>query len=137
MRSAIEVLKAMPGKRKIAIVGDMRELGSIAPEAHQDILNLLAKNCTVICAFGPLYEAALQQLPAHNKAQAAFHHFTNREELTAFIIPKIGPGDVILIKGSQNTITLEKVSIELLADRSLAAKILPRQYGKWKYQDHE
>ncbi len=137
MRSAIEVLKAMPGKRKIAIVGDMRELGSIAPEAHQDILTLLAKNCTVICAFGPLYEAALQNLPAHTKAQAAFHHFKSREALTDFIIPKIGPGDVILIKGSQNTITLEKVSIELLADRSLAAKILPRQYGKWKHQDHE
>lgn len=137
MKAAIEVLKNIPGKRHIAIVGDMRELGSLAPEAHLEMLTILAKECDIVCTFGPNYEAALTHLPAHTKAHAAFHHFQSREAIVDFITPKLQKDDIILIKGSQNTITLEKVSIKLMAHPELAKAVLPRQYGKWKHADRE
>lgn len=137
MKAAIEVLKNIPGKRHIAIVGDMRELGTITPEAHLEMLTILAKECDIVCTFGPNYEAALAHLPAHTKAQAAFHHFQAREAIVDFITPKLQKDDIILIKGSQNTITLEKVSIKLMAHPELAKQVLPRQYGKWKHTDRE
>ncbi len=137
MKAAIEVLKNIPGKRHIAIVGDMRELGNITPEAHLEMLTILAKECDIVCTFGPNYEAALLHLPAHTKAQAAFHHFQIREDIVAFITPKLQKEDIILIKGSQNTITLEKVSVKLMAHPEMAKQVLPRQYGKWKHTDRE
>ena len=137
MRAAIEILKNIPGKRHIAIVGDMRELGDLTPQAHLDILTLLAKECDIICAFGPYYQEALTHLPPHTKAHAAFHHFQTREDIVNFITPKLQTEDIILIKGSQNTITLEKVSIKLMKHPEYAKKVLPRQYGKWKHQDRE
>ncbi len=137
MKAAIEVLKNIPGKRHIAIVGDMRELGNITPEAHLEMLTILAKECDIVCTFGPNYESALSHLPAHTKAQAAFHHFQSREDIVAFITPKLQKEDIVLIKGSQNTITLEKVSVKLMAHPEMAKQVLPRQYGKWKYTDRE
>lgn len=137
MKAAIEVLKNIPGKRHIAIVGDMRELGNLTPQAHLEMLTILAKECDIVCTFGPNYEAALLQLPAHTKAQAAFHHFQSREDIVAFITPKLQKDDIILIKGSQNTITLEKVSVKLMANPEMAKQVLPRQYGKWKHTDRE
>lgn len=137
MKAAIEVLKNMPAKRHIAIVGDMRELGAITAQAHKEILTILAKECDIVCTFGPYYEEAMKNLPAHIKAQAAFHHFQTREEIVAFITPKLHEEDVVLIKGSQNTITLEKVSIKLMKHPEQAKHVLPRQYGKWRKRDRE
>ncbi len=135
MKAAVEVFKNLPAKRRIAIVGDMRELGPVAEQAHSEILTLLAKECEVICMLGPNYEKAFQNLPSHVRHQAALHHFKSREEIIHFILPKVAPGDLILVKGSQNTILLERVSAKLLADPLSAAALLPRQYGKWLRQD--
>lgn len=135
MKAALEVFKNLSAKRRIAIVGDMRELGPITERAHSDILTLLAKECEIICMLGPNYSQAFKDLPSHVKHQAAFHHFQTRQEIVHFILPKISPGDLILVKGSQNTILLENVSAKLLADPQSAALFLPRQYGKWLYQD--
>ena len=135
MKAALEVFKNLPAKRKIAIVGDMRELGPVAERSHNEILTLLAKESEIVCMLGPNYEKAFQDLPSHVRHQAALHHFETREDIVKFIVPKIAPGDLILIKGSQNTILLEKVSAKLLADPSTASTTLPRQYGKWLSQD--
>lgn len=131
MKMSLEVLRTLPARRKIAIAGDMRELGDITEEAHQEMLNQLGNVCNLVITFGPYYGAAMQKLPSQKRSQAAFQHFDNREELIKFIVPKVGPGDIVLIKGSQNTIMLEKVSIKLMADPTQASKLLPRQYGSW------
>lgn len=131
MKSALEVLRDLPAKRKVAIVGDMRELGAITAEAHREILDQLGNVCSLVITLGPNYAEALKSIPEHKRSQAAFHHFENRDELIAFVIPKISEGDIVLIKGSQNTIMLEKVTAKLMAEPERAHELLPRQYGKW------
>ncbi|MBI4836727.1 MAG: UDP-N-acetylmuramoyl-tripeptide--D-alanyl-D-alanine ligase [Candidatus Abawacabacteria bacterium] len=132
MKMSLEILRNLPAKRRIAIVGDMRELGDITQEAHVDMLSCLGNVCDLVIAFGPYYAEALAHQPKHNRNQASFKHFLTREEIVDFITPKLSEGDIVLVKGSQNTIMLEKVSEQLMADPSKAKDLLPRQYGKWK-----
>lgn len=131
MKAALEVLRDLPAKRKVAIVGDMRELGAMTAQAHTDILDQLGNVCTLVIGLGPYYGEAFKKIPSHKRSQAAFHHFDDRNELIRFIIPKISEGDLVLIKGSQNTIMLEKVTAKLMAEPERAKELLPRQYGKW------
>ena len=132
MKMSMEIFRTLPAKRKIAIVGDMRELGEITLESHTEILNNLLSMCELVITLGPNYAEAIEHLGKYNHNQAAIKSFLSREELIDFIVPKVAEGDLILIKGSQNTIMLEKVSIRLMADPSKADELLPRQYGKWK-----
>ncbi len=131
MKAALEVLRDLPAKRKVAIVGDMRELGALTAQAHNEILDQLGNVCTLVITLGPNYAEAIKHLPEHKRSQAAFHHFLDRSELINFVTPKISEGDLVLIKGSQNTILLEKVTEKLMAEPEKAKELLPRQYGKW------
>ncbi len=100
MRAAIALLgQAQPGKhgRRIAVLGDMRELGEDAAALHAGLAEPLAeaKVDTVFLA-GPLMEALNEALPKAKRggyAEAA-------DRLEPLLLDAIQPGDVIMIKGS-------------------------------------
>ncbi len=100
MRAAIATL-ANVGKpekaRRIAVLGDMLELGPQAPEIHAGLAKDLveAKIDLVFCA-GPNMAALYEALPARTRGAAA--------ETSLDLAPKVAravrPGDVVMVKGS-------------------------------------
>lgn len=86
--------------RRIALLGDMLELGPLEAEMHADLAGLewLEKVDVVHCA-GPLMQALWQQLQGAQQGK----YFTSSGEMAAKVAALVGAGDVVLVKGSLGT----------------------------------
>lgn len=105
MAASLDVLGAADGARRIAIIGDMKELGPDGPDLHAwladtDAMNAIAK---VHCV-GPLMRHLWEALPSYKRG-----HWSETSDdmarkiagdLPAEVPRDIVPGDVVLIKGS-------------------------------------
>lgn len=105
MMTALETLTSMPthGKR-IAILGDMRELGESSSIEHTALLELIPKYCDACIVTGPEFEKAMQTFDTEHEIV----HAQNAEQCAQLIHEKAKSGDIVLIKGSRG-IQLEKV----------------------------
>lgn len=98
MRAAIDVTKNIKGKRKIAILGTMRELGEKSEEAHKNV-GVYAKenNIDKLLIIGEFSRAYLE---GYNDEEN-FKSFKDAEELIKFVEKNIRRGDVFLVKASR------------------------------------
>ena len=98
MRAAIALLgQSVPAKqgRRIAILGDMRELGKNGAAMHAALAEPLAGVDTVFLA-GPLMHALWEKLPKGTRGGYA----ETAAELEPLILKALAPGDVVMVKGS-------------------------------------
>ena len=100
MRAAIDVLGRSPvGKqgRRIAILGDMLELGAEAPLRHAELAGCLdaGKIDLVLCS-GPLMHSLWETLPSSRRGGYA----ENADALLPQVISALRGGDAIMVKGS-------------------------------------
>ena len=94
-RAALRVLRDIPTEgRKIAVLGDMLELGDFAPAAHRAVGEQAAQSADLILAYGPLS----RELTAAAGGKA--RHFEAKEDLLAALRASAQSGDVLLFKGS-------------------------------------
>lgn len=100
MAAAIETLGAMesaPLGRRIAVLGDMLELGSTAPELHAALAPaLVAAGVDRVFACGPQMAHLFAALP---KAMRGEHGATSAQLLPK-VVAAVQPGDTVLVKGS-------------------------------------
>ena len=93
--AALKVLRDRPTEgRRIAVLGDMLELGDYAPAAHRTVGELAAQTADRVLAYGPL--SAEIAAAAGEKAS----HFLRPEALLAALRELARPGDAILFKAS-------------------------------------
>jgi UDP-N-acetylmuramoyl-tripeptide--D-alanyl-D-alanine ligase len=100
--AALNLLEELPAGRKIAVLGDMRELGSYQEEGHRKVGARAADVVALLITVGPLAgiiadEARRSGLPAE-----AVMSMTSNEEAIAALNEIVGPGDMILVKGSRS-----------------------------------
>lgn len=103
MKAAIETLGATepgPGGRRIAILGDMRELGRRSADFHRTVSEqLLANKIDLAFACGADMAAMVEGLPKKNLGA-----YTEESGSLARQVEKIvRPGDVVVVKGSLAT----------------------------------
>ncbi len=99
IRNSLAVLKCLNSKgRKIAVLGDMRELGPITDEAHQSIGREAAQIADQVVAVGDLARKYNGQ-----------KYFKNKDKAIVFLLKEARPGDIILIKASR-AISLDKIA---------------------------
>lgn len=97
VRAALAVLAAIPARRRIVVLGDMRELGEQAAEAHRGLAGpILEAGVTAVFCCGPLMRLLYEALPASLRAG----HAPDSAALLPLVTPFIEPGDVVLVKGS-------------------------------------
>ena len=98
MRAAISVLGVTPaGGRRIAVIGDMLELGSDAPAFHAGLNEVIeAAGIDLVFTAGPLSAHLADALaPARRGA-----HAKTAQELSGIVKDALQPGDVVMVKGS-------------------------------------
>jgi UDP-N-acetylmuramoyl-tripeptide--D-alanyl-D-alanine ligase len=100
VRAALENLGRMPVEgraRRIAVLGDMLELGPTGPELHAGLKDaILANGVHRVFACGPLMRGLYDSLPpALRGAYAA-----NASGLEGLVLEDIHAGDVVTVKGS-------------------------------------
>ena len=103
MRAAIAVLGSVPvarPARRIAVIGDMRELGTDADRLHADLLApIVEAQIDAVYCVGPHMHALWEQLPHELRA----HYCEDAKDLEDVILKDVRPGDVVMIKGSLGT----------------------------------
>ncbi len=98
MRAAIEILGriAPSGGRRIAILGSMRELGRESIALHEQLADPLIENgVDTVLAAGDM-RVVIDRLPAAMRGATA----ETGEALADVAAAVIGPGDVVMVKGS-------------------------------------
>lgn len=131
MREALEILRRMPHHSKVAVLGDMLELGEQSQAAHQQIGALVAElKPTQLVTAGKLGMVIAETAKASGLSSEQVHSFATSSEAADYLRDALIPESAILVKGSQG-VRMEKVSKELLADPMSASNVLARQYGKW------
>ena len=103
MRAALSVLAATrpgPGGRRIAVLGDMRELGEVGPRLHAALAEpLIAAGVDILFCCGPLMAHLYACLPVTLRGA----HAATSDELAAIVADALRPGDVVTVKGSLGT----------------------------------
>lgn len=114
-------------RRKVAIIGDMRELGIVSREYHEKVANKLLETSDFVIIIGPMMQSfAAPVLKKNNHNFLSFKTFSDARET---ILSSIEKNDIILVKGSQNTLFLERVVEMLLKDKKDIVKLCRR--GKY------
>ena len=114
MRAALEVLSAQKGRR-IAVLGDMLELGDRAEAEHYRVGRIAAEKADMVFSLGVNGERLLIGTITGGMPQNRTQQFDDPEELVAALRRAAKPGDVLLFKGSHG-MHLEKVLAGFLAE---------------------
>jgi UDP-N-acetylmuramyl pentapeptide synthase len=118
------------GGRKIAILGDMMELGKFSKEEHEKMGELAAKSCDILVTVGLRARVIRDAAIKAGMKESSIHSVDTSTEAVADVPKMVKAGDIIFIKGSQST-RLEHVTKVLLADQSKASELLVRQDPEW------
>ena len=137
MLSALDLLKEVATGRKMAVLGDMRELGEISRVEHEKVAEAAARIADLIVTVGPLMRRfAVPKLRSLGFPRRNLASFVNTHVAAEALPEMVAKGDTILVKGSQNTIFLEIVVRKLLRDRK-DEKRLCRQTPFWNKKREE
>jgi UDP-N-acetylmuramoyl-tripeptide--D-alanyl-D-alanine ligase len=99
------------GRRRVAVLGDMAELGQDAATYHRRIGEIAAENADVVVAVGGLARSYLGAGAADER------HATTVDEAIAALEEVLRPGDVVLVKASRSA------GLERVAEALAAAKV--------------
>src|SRR5687767_1464646 len=90
----------VPGRR-IAVIGDMLELGEAEMQFHRDAGAAIPKSIDVVAGVGTRSQELLNGARAAGFEESQLRHFTDAESAGAFLRAFVQPGDLVLIKGSR------------------------------------
>ncbi len=128
----VKQIKPKDGTRKIAILGDMLELGSYSEEGHRLIGEVAVKSgVDKLITVGERAQDIGRGAEDAGMKRDNIFHFETSDEAKKFVEDRIVKGDLILIKGSQG-IRMEKIVKEIMADPISAEFLLVRQGKEWK-----
>ncbi len=130
MHEALHVLGNLKAKRKIAVLGDMLELGHYTIAAHQGIGRLIPPTADFLITVGSRAKFIAESAVKSGFSKKRIVTFMNIGEAGLELQNKIREGDLILIKGSQ-AVRMEKIVKEVMAEPHKAAEILVRQSPVW------
>lgn len=131
--NALKTLGRFKDRRKIACIGDMRELGKAEKEEHKALIPHIKENSDLVVLVGPLTKKyILPGLEQIGFPGNKIHHFMSSKIAGKFLKNEIlNGGEVVLCKGSQNTILMERIVYELMKDKRGASELLCRQDSYW------
>jgi len=120
--------------RKIAILGDMLELGKYSAEQHKQIGERVAKTAQVLFTVGVRARGIAEGALAAGMNETNIFQYDDvqraGQELQAFL----KSGDVVLVKASQG-IRAERIIEEVMNAPEQASELLVRQDTSWKAID--
>ena len=96
VRAALAVLRLQPARQRIAVLGDMLELGEEGPAEHRSLAPDVIASADTLFTCGPLMGELYNAVPA--KLRGA--HATDSAALAPLVAAALAPGDAILVKGS-------------------------------------
>jgi len=134
LRAAITTLKKIETNgKKIAVLGDMLELGRYSTEAHKKAGVQAASVVDVLITVGERAKDIAAAARDTGFGAEFIQEFDIGESREAGLVVRamLEKGDVVLVKGSQSGIRLERAIKEMLAEPQKARELLVRQEDEW------
>lgn len=129
--AALNALESLEASRKIAVLGDMLELGAEEEKGHKEVARkIFEMNANLFFAVGDRMKIAVKELERLNYPGEKIFWFDNPNEAGRVLLDKINNGDLILVKGSQG-MRMEKIVEKIMTDPAKARNLLCRQSEEW------
>lgn len=130
--AAVQALKNIKTKgRRIAVLGDMLELGKFTIEEHKKLGQQAGSFCDLILAVGPRAKYIVEGALDADMSEKNILEFDDSHLAGKYLESILGAGDVILVKGSQG-VRMEHAVEETMAEPTRAGELLVRQEEEWK-----
>ena len=101
MQASLKYLSNLQNERKIAVLGDMFELGDYSVELHKKVGEEVAKNnIDVLICNGSNSKYIVQEAENYGMDKENIHYFETKEEIKEFITKNWKKNDVFLFKAS-------------------------------------
>lgn len=98
VRASLQLLHLMDTRRRVAVLGDMLELGAVSLNSHKEILQLcIDLQLDLVIVVGSGFATAAESF----KGREVIVSFRNASSLTNHIVRFVSPGDAVLVKGSR------------------------------------
>lgn len=133
LSAALRVLGACqppPGGRRIAVLGDMLELGNYTIDAHRRAGIEASAVADLLIGVGLRAKFIIDEAVKKHFGRKKVKHFMDARETGKYLERIIQPGDIILVKGSQS-IRLERAVEEIMAHPETRHTALCRQETEW------
>jgi len=96
VRAALMVLALQKAERRVAVLGDMLELGEHSGSEHRDLVPFVTTGADILYACGPEMRALFEAVPPHLRGA----HAPDSASLAPIVRAALRPGDAVLVKGS-------------------------------------
>jgi UDP-N-acetylmuramoyl-tripeptide--D-alanyl-D-alanine ligase len=129
---ALETLAEFKGRRKIAALGTMNELGDYEEKGHREVGKKAAGVADLLITVGK--EARLflaQEAYKSGLSRDKIFCFENSLQAGDFLKDKLKKEDIVLVKGSQNNVRMEWLVEKIMKNRQKAKDLLTRQGPEW------
>lgn len=131
---ALHTLKEIKhAKRKIAVLGDMLELGQFSANAHEKIGQIAAEVVDALFTIGVRSRKTAEGALENGLDEEYIFQYEDVTKAGKELQAYLRPGDVVLIKGSQG-IRAEKVVEEVMQEPEYAQSLLVRQDRAWEHR---
>lgn len=124
--AALEVLRKLDVARKIAVLGDMLELGEYCESTHREVGRQAPKSADLLLTYGSSRSKIIfQQAQDSGMEKDKAFHFEDINELIKSLREIIKNGDIVLIKGSR-AMRMERIVKEIIAESGTAEELLAK-----------
>ena len=131
MKLALSLLHDIePRAKKIAVLGDMLELGKYTLEAHHEVGVMMPPSITHLYLVGKRAAHIAESIPKGTINEKNVLFFDDAVSCGKHLQNIIREGDIILVKGSQG-VRLERVVEEIMAHPEKKKELLVRQDEEW------
>lgn len=135
VKMALEMLYVADARNKIAVLGNMNEMGHHSQDAHKEVgAHCDAQHLDEVIVIGADAERYLAPVAKANGIAVTI--FKSPYEVADYLKPKLSSSTLILFKGSQNSVFLEEAIKPLLRKPQDANKLV-RQSKAWLKLKHE
>ena len=109
--AALNLLGELEG-RKVAVLGDMLELGQYEEQGHRIVGNLAARVAELLVTVGPRAHIIAETARQAGLNSTAIHEFGDSQAALGFLQDALAAGDVVLVKGSR-AVHMDKIVPDL------------------------
>lgn len=129
--TALDLLAQLKATRKIAALGTMNELGEMTYAAHIEAGKKAAQVAKLLIAVGHEAPTIRRGALEGGMQEEQIHTFFDSEEAGEFLKGQLKAGDLVLVKGSQNRVRMEKLVKLIMKEPKKASELLCRQGEVW------
>ncbi|MDB5238399.1 MAG: UDP-N-acetylmuramoylalanyl-D-glutamyl-2,6-diaminopimelate--D-alanyl-D-alanyl ligase [Candidatus Kaiserbacteria bacterium] len=133
--AALDTLRDTRATRRIAVLGDMLELGKYSKEAHKQVGERAASCADILITIGFRARAMAEGALDGGMRDESIRQYERDDSARATdeLLAQVKEGDVILVKGSQG-MRMERIVRALMNDPEQAPDLLVRMDREWQFK---